>query len=110
MAFTVTLDNGYSEGFATASEARAYLHTVAGEGRTGTIDGPSYRVEQMTGAYIRENMRGVPDAGSARETLARVAAYTGIGDPATITEEDDGSITLSDGDRVVAVARPEVTS
>jgi len=69
-----------------------------------------YSIEQTTGAYIRENMRSAPDAESARETLARVASYTEIGDPATITEEDDGSITLSEGDRVVAVARPEVTT
>lgn len=65
-----------------------------------------YSIEQMTGAYIRENMRSATCAESAREALARVATYTGIGDPATIAEEDDGSITLSDGDRVVAVARP----
>lgn len=69
-----------------------------------------YSIEQMTGAYIRESMRTATCAESAREALARVAAYTGIGDPGAIEEQDDGSITLSDGDRVVAVARPEVTS
>jgi len=68
----------------------------------------NYRIEQLTGAYIREGMRSAPNAESAGEALARVAAYTGIGDPATIEMEDDGSITLSDGGDVVAVAWPEV--